>query len=226
MNNRYIYSPETIIKAYSLGLFPMAESHNSLEIKFYNPQYRALIPINNSLGRGVHVPRRLQRRIRQASYQVSLNLDFAAVIKACAFRTVQRTDTWINQDIQQLYIALHKMGFAHSVEVWLEGELVGGLYGVALRAAFFGESMFSREKDTSKIALVHLMARLQHGGFLMLDAQFANDHLQQFGITEIDRRDFQKILNNALVHQGDLSLETPCEQFIRPFLDSLKKSSI
>ena len=114
------------------------------------------------------------------------------------------------------------MGFAHSVEIWLDGELVGGLYGVALRAAFFGESMFSRKKDASKIALVHLMARLQNGGFLMLDAQFTNDHLQQFGITEIDRTDFQRRLKDALACRGNLALETPSEQLIKPFLNSLK----
>ena len=223
---RYIYSPETIIKAYSLGLFPRAESHDSVELKFYDPNHRALIPIDESLGNGVHVPRRLQRRIRQAPYQISLNLDFAAVIDACASLNDRRTDTWINKDIRQLYIALHKMGFAHSVEVWLDGTLVGGLYGVALRAAFFGESMFSRKTDASKIALVHLIARLQHGKFLMLDAQFTNDHLQQFGTTEIDRLDFQQRLNDALVRQGDLALETPSEQLIKPFLNSLKKSNI
>ncbi len=226
MANPYIYSPEMIIKAYSLGLFPMAESHDSTEIKFYDPHHRALIPIDDSLGSGVHVPRRLQRRIRQAPYQISLNLDFAAVINECASRSDQRTDTWINQDIRQLYIALHKMGFAHSVEVWLDGALVGGLYGVALRAAFFGESMFSRKRDASKIALVHLMARLQHGGFLLLDAQFTNDHLQQFGLTEIKRSDFQSRLKDSLVHKGDLALEVPSEEFIEIFLNRLKKFSV
>ena len=225
MADRYIYSPETIIKAYSLGVFPMAESHDSIEIKFYDPDQRALIPINDSLGGGPHVPRRLQRRVRQAPYQITFNLDFSAVINACASRNEKRTDTWINQDILELYIALHKMGVAHSVEVWSDGALVGGLYGVALKAAFFGESMFTWKKDASKIALVHLMARLQHGGFLMLDAQFANDHLQQFGITEIDRKEFQKRLKNALTLQGDLALETPSEQLIQSFFSSLKKSN-
>ena len=225
MADRYIYSPETIIKAYSLGVFPMAESHDSIEIKFYDPDHRALIPINDSLGSGPHVPRRLQRRVRQAPYQITFNLDFSSVINACASRNEKRTDTWINQDILELYIALHKMGVAHSVEVWSDGALVGGLYGVALKAAFFGESMFTWKKDASKIALVHLMARLQHGGFLMLDAQFANDHLQQFGITEIDRKEFQKRLKNALTLQGDLALETPSEQLIQSFFSSLKKSN-
>ena len=174
MADQHIYSPETIIKAYSLGLFPMADSHDSPEIRFYDPDQRALIPIDNTLGRGVHIPRRLQRRVRQAPYAVTINQDFTAVIDACATLSDQREDTWINRDIRRLYIALHKMGFAHSVEVWLDEALVGGLYGVALRAAFFGESMFTRKSDASKIALVHLMARLRHGRFLLLDAQFSN----------------------------------------------------
>ena len=144
MAQSYVYAPETIIKAYALGLFPMAESHNSTEIRFYDPDMRGLIPLDNSLGNGLHIPRRLQRRVRQHPYDITIDQDFAAVITACAARSSTRTDTWINADIRQLYIALHKMGFAHSVEVWHEGDLVGGLYGVRLRAAFFGESMFSR----------------------------------------------------------------------------------
>jgi leucyl/phenylalanyl-tRNA--protein transferase len=222
MSNQYIYSPETIIKAYSLGLFPMADRHDSPDIKFYDPDQRALIPIDNTLGRGVHIPRRLQRRVRQAPYAVTMNQDFSAVIDACAALSDQRKDTWINKDIRQLYIRLHKMGFAHSIEVWLNEALVGGLYGVALRAAFFGESMFTRKSDASKIALVHLMARLQHGRFLLLDAQFANDHLQQFGITEINRADFQDRLAEALFIEANLALEIPSAQLVIPFLNSLK----
>ena len=223
MADHYIYSPETIIKAYSLGLFPMADSRVSLDIKFYDPDRRALIPIDHSFGRGVHIPRRLQRRVRQASYEVTLDQDFTAVIDACAAPSDQRTDTWINKDIRQLYIALHKMGFAHSIEVWLDGALIGGLYGVALRAAFFGESMFSRKSDASKIALVHLMARLHHGNFLFLDAQFTNDHLEQFGVTEIDRSDFQGRLAEALASDGDLHFDTPSTALVTPYLDQLAK---
>ncbi len=221
MDEQHIYSPETIIKAYSLGLFPMADSHESLDIKFYDPDQRALIPIDNTLGRGVHIPRRLQRRVRQAPYAVTINKDFTAVIDACAAPSERRNDTWINPDIRRLYIALHEMGFAHSVEVWLGEALVGGLYGVALRAAFFGESMFTRKSDASKIALVHLMARLQRGRFLLLDAQFTNDHLQQFGITEIDRADFQNRLAGALFSEAHLALEIPSAQLVIPFLNSL-----
>ena len=127
MVQNYVYAPETIIKAYALGLFPMAESHNSKEIRFYDPDMRGLIPLDDSLGNGLHIPRRLQRRVRQHPYDITIDREFAAVIRACATRSSTRIDTWINGDIRQLYIALHKMGFAHSVEVWQNGELVGGL---------------------------------------------------------------------------------------------------
>ena len=209
MAQSYVYAPETIIKAYALGLFPMAESHNSNEIRFYDPGMRGLIPLDNSLGNGLHIPRRLQRRVRQHPYNITIDQDFVAVIRGCALRSSKRTDTWINADIRQLYIALHKMGFAHSVEVWNEGHLVGGLYGVRLRAAFFGESMFSRQTDASKIALVHLMARLRHGGFRLLDAQFSNEHLKQFGVIDVPRIEFQHRLADALEAEADLHLAAP-----------------
>ena len=209
MAPNYLYAPETIIKAYTLGLFPMAESHNSTEIRFYDPDMRALIPLDNSLGNGLHIPRRLQRRVRQDPYDITIDQDFAAVITACAARSSTRTDTWINADIRQLYIALHKMGFAHSVEVWHKGNLIGGLYGVRLRAVFFGESMFSRQTDASKIALVHLMARLRHGGFRLLDAQFSNEHLKQFGVVDVPRIDFQRRLADALAAEADLHISSP-----------------
>ena len=147
--------------------------------------------------------------IRDSPYDITIDQDFAAVITACAAPSATRADTWINADIRQLYIALHKMGFAHSVEVWHEGNLVGGLYGVRLRAAFFGESMFSRRTDASKIALVHLMARLRHGGFRLLDAQFTNEHLKQFGVIDVPRAEFQQRLADALANEADLNLALP-----------------
>ena len=214
MAQSYVYAPETIIKAYALGLFPMAESRNSTEIRFYDPDMRGLIPLDNSLGNGPHIPRRLQRRVRQHPYDITINQGFAAVITACAERSSTRTDTWINADIRQLYIALHKMGFAHSVEVWDKGDLVGGLYGVRLRAAFFGESMFSRRTDASKIALVHLMARLRYGGFRLLDAQFTNEHLQQFGVIDVPRTEFQRRLADALAAEADLHLAAPSRPMV------------
>ena len=205
----HFYAPETIIKAYALGLFPMADSHDSTDIRFYDPDMRGLIPLDDTVGGGIHVPRRLQRRVRQNPYEITIDKDFAAVINACAAPSATRTDTWINKDIRQLYIALHKMGFAHSIEAWHGDDLVGGLYGVSLRAAFFGESMFSRMTDASKIALVHLMARLRHGGFKLLDAQFSNKHLRQFGVTEVPRVDFQGRLANAIAADASLDLDKP-----------------
>jgi leucyl/phenylalanyl-tRNA--protein transferase len=205
----HVYAPETIIKAYALGLFPMADSHDSTDIRFYDPDMRGLIPLDDTVGGGIHVPRRLQRRVRQNPYEITIDKDFAAVINACAAPSATRTDTWINKDIRQLYIALHKMGFAHSIEAWHGDDLVGGLYGVSLRAAFFGESMFSRMTDASKIALVHLMARLRHGGFKLLDAQYSNEHLRQFGVTEVPRVDFQGRLANAIAADASLNLNKP-----------------
>lgn len=206
---RYAFSPETVIKAYSLGVFPMADGANSQTIKFYDPNKRALIPLavggeaKHGIGR-FHLPKRLQRTVRQGRFEITINKNFPAVIAECAAPRTNRTDTWINTDIKRLYIALHKLGFAHSIEVWQDEKLVGGLYGVALRAAFFGESMFSRVTDASKVALVHLVARLRAGGFKILDAQFTNDHLRQFGIVEVPRDVFQQHLSIALAQNADI----------------------
>ncbi|MGB1864579.1 MAG: leucyl/phenylalanyl-tRNA--protein transferase [Candidatus Puniceispirillum sp.] len=221
MSQTYAFAPETLIKAYALGVFPMADAHDSDDIRFYDPEVRALIPLDDSVGNGMHIPRRLLRTVRKQAFRVTIDEDFPAVIKGCAELADDRTDTWINKDIQALYIALHKMGFAHSIEVWDDDRLVGGLYGVALRAAFFGESMFSRTTDASKIALVHLMARLKTGGFHMLDAQFTNPHLLQFGITEISRDAFQEKLAQAIAASADLQLGTASEDITIGFLDSI-----
>ena len=206
MADRFAFSPETLIKAYSLGVFPMADSADSHEIKFYDPDVRALIPLawREGARHAFHIPRRLARTVRRQPFSVTINRDFATVIDECAAIRDGRKDTWINRDIRQLYVALHRLGFAHSIEVWDGQALVGGLYGVALRAAFFGESMFSRRTDASKIALVHLVARLRAGGFHLLDAQFTNDHLIQFGIHEVSRDKFQSRLADALAKAGNL----------------------
>ena len=220
MADRFAFSPETLIKAYSLGVFPMADSADSREIKFYDPEARALIPLAWRQGarHEFHIPRRLARTVRRQPFAVTINRDFASVIDECAAIRDGRKDTWINRDIRQLYVALHRLGFAHSVEVW-EGEtLVGGLYGVALRAAFFGESMFSRRTDASKIALVHLVARLRAGGFRLLDAQFTNDHLLQFGIHEISRDRFQARLADALAVAGSLDLASDSQPMVEAML--------
>ena len=220
MADRFAFSPETLIKAYSLGVFPMADNADSREIKFYDPEARALIPLAWRQGarHEFHIPRRLARTVRRQPFAVTINRDFASVIDECAAIRDGRKDTWINRDIRQLYVALHRLGFAHSVEVW-EGEtLVGGLYGVALRAAFFGESMFSRRTDASKIALVHLVARLRAGGFRLLDAQFTNDHLLQFGIHEISRDRFQARLADALAVAGNLDLASDSQPMVEAML--------
>lgn len=216
MAERFAFSPETLIKAYSLGVFPMADSADSREIKFYDPDVRALIPLAWQEGarHEFHLPRRLARTVRQRRFTVTVDRDFPAVIDECAALGDGRTETWINCDIRQLYIALHRLGFAHSIEVWRDEKLVGGLYGVALRAAFFGESMFSRQTDASKVALVHLVARLRAGGFHLLDAQFTNDHLRQFGIHEISREQFQQRLERALGAAADLKLHLPSEDLV------------
>lgn len=207
MTQKYAFSPETLIKAYALGVFPMADGAESSTIHFYDPEMRALLPLSCSGKERFHIPRRLRRTVRQRRFTVTVDTAFANVIAECAAPRPERADTWINSDIRQLYTALHKMGFAHSVEVWQGDELVGGLYGVALRAAFFGESMFSRVRDASKIALVHLVARLRAGNFQLLDAQFTTDHLNQFGIFEVPRDAFQTRLANALATSGNMQLD-------------------
>ena len=206
MSTRYAFSPETLIKAYSLGVFPMADGANSHTINFYDPDVRALIPltVGAESRQHFHIPKRLRRTVKQGRLMVTIDKDFPAVIAECAAPRPDREDTWINRDIKRLYIALHKLGFAHSIEVWDGDSLVGGLYGVALRSAFFGESMFSRATDASKIALVHLVARLRAGGFHLLDAQFTTDHLQQFGVFELPREQFQQRLAVALAKHADI----------------------
>ena len=193
MTKTYAYSPETIIKAYSLGVFPMAESRSDPEINFYEPDIRGVLPLNPP-----HIPRRLMKLVRQKPYRITLDTDFKSVIEACAAPSDNRDDSWINPEIVTLYCALHKMGFAHSLEVWDGDMLVGGLYGVRLGRAFFGESMFSRRSNASKIALTHLMARLYYAGYTLLDAQFFNNHLIQFGIEEIPKETFKFRLAEAL----------------------------
>lgn len=194
MTKTYAYSPETIIKAYSLGVFPMAESRDDPEINFYEPDIRGVLPLNPP-----HIPRRLMKLVRQKPYRITLDTDFKSVIEACAAPSDNRDDSWINPEIVTLYCALHKMGFAHSLEVWDGDMLIGGLYGVRLGRAFFGESMFSRRSNASKIALTHLMARLYYAGYTLLDAQFSNDHLIQFGIEEIPKETFKVRLAEALL---------------------------
>ena len=186
-------TPELMLRAYRIGLFPMAESRDARTLYWLDPEMRGVIPLD-----GFHLPRRLARRVRQAPYRISANEDFPRVIAECAAPRASSPDSWINAEIQALFVALHRQGHAHSIEAW-EGEaLVGGLYGVSLGGAFFGESMFSRADDASKIALVHLVARLRLGGFTLLDAQFQTSHLAQFGTEEVPRALYKARLAEAV----------------------------
>ena len=204
MSQQFVIAPETIIQAYTLGIFPMAASKDAENIQFFQPDIRGVLPI-----RPPHIPKRLQRILRKQPFEIHWNQNFPAIIDGCAAPRSDTQDTWINPQIRRLYISLHMLGFAHSVEVYEEGQLVGGLYGVAIGGAFFGESMFSRVSNASKIALCHLMARLRYGNFKLLDAQFVNDHLIQFGIESIDKDDFRKQLEHAINSKASLDLDVP-----------------
>lgn len=186
-------TPEVLLKAYACGIFPMAESAEDPGLYWIEPERRGVIPLNT-----FHVPRRLARLVRQDRFEIRVDTAFGAVMDGCAAPAPGRQRTWINGRIRQLYTALHDMGQAHSIEAWHGDALVGGLYGVRLRGAFFGESMFSTMRDASKVTLVNLVGRLLAGGFTLLDAQFITDHLAQFGANEISRRHYQAQLDHAL----------------------------
>lgn len=196
-------SPELILRAYRVGLFPMAERADGDQLYWFDPLDRGVLPLES-----FHVPRRLLRTIRSRHYRVSVDTDFAGVIAGCGQATDLRRQTWINRDIVEAYTQLHVRGHAHSIEVWEGDTLVGGLYGVSIGAAFFGESMFSRGRDASKVALVHLVARLKAGGFTLVDTQFGTAHLAQFGCREIPREEYHRRLQLAVdapanFHCGD-----------------------
>jgi leucyl/phenylalanyl-tRNA--protein transferase len=191
-------TPQVLLKAYACGIFPMAESAEDPALYWIEPQQRGVLPLDR-----VHVPRRLARTVRQGVFDVRVDTDFDGVISGCAASRPGRRTTWINPRIRGLYRDLFNSGYCHTVEAWAGGRLVGGLYGVALNGAFFGESMFSTERDASKVALIYLCARLIRGGFSLLDTQFVTDHLRQFGTAEIDRAEFHKLLERALLHEAD-----------------------
>ena len=186
-------TPQVLLKAYSCGIFPMAESADNNALYWIEPERRGILPLD-----AVHIPKSLARTIRRGGFEVKINNDFDAVIEGCAEPRAGRRSTWINGRIRSLYRELFALGHCHTVEVWQNGELTGGLYGVHIGRAFFGESMFSRARDASKIALVYLIARLKHGGFTLLDTQFITDHLERFGAVEISRQAFQQRLEDAL----------------------------
>ncbi|MFX0542603.1 leucyl/phenylalanyl-tRNA--protein transferase [Roseovarius sp. S4756] len=182
-------TPDLLLHAYASGIFPMSEGRDDPEIFWVSPRRRGVIPLN-----GLHISRSLAKRMRRGAYEVSLNADFAGVVDACA----DRDETWINREIRNQYIMLHEMGHAHSLEIWCEGALIGGVYGVTLGAAFFGESMFSRGTDGSKLALAHLVDHLRRCGFTLFDTQFLTDHLASLGAIEISCAAYRRELSQAL----------------------------
>ncbi len=211
--------PELLLRAYAVGIFPMAESRYDSEIHWIDPELRGILPLE-----GFHIPRRLRRKLRRGDLEVRVNTAFGQVIRECATPAPDRRDTWINPTIEQLYTHLHRMGFAHSVECWRQERLVGGLYGVSLGAAFFGESMFSRASDASKVAMVHLVCRLRKGGFELLDTQFQTPHLRQFGVIEIPREDYRTRLAKAVRRPAQFPEEVSAAEF-ESFLQSITQTS-
>ena len=186
-------TPELMLRAYRHGLFPMAETRRGSRLYWLDPERRGVLPLDR-----FHLPRRLARTVASDVFQVTADTDFPATIAGCASAAPGREDTWINPQIETLFCQLHRMGVAHSVESRRDGQLVGGLYGVAIGAVFFGESMFSRATDASKVALVHLVARLRLGGFRLLDTQFVTAHLAQFGAVELPREEYKARLASAV----------------------------
>jgi leucyl/phenylalanyl-tRNA--protein transferase len=192
------FTVEDLLTWYEQGVFPMADARDDEHIYLIDPSERGVIPLG-----GFHVPKRLARTVRQDPFQIRVDTAFEQVVAECAAARADRPDTWINRPIEGLYRELFLRGHAHSVECWLQGELVGGLYGVGHGAAFFGESMFSTARDASKVALVHLVARLKIGRFFLLDTQFLTEHLTQFGAVDIPRADYRRRLQTALERDAD-----------------------
>lgn len=191
--DNYSIDPELLLHAYATGVFPMAEEADDPEIFWVRPEKRGIIPLD-----GFHIPKSLQKTIRKGLFEIRLDSDFEGVIDGCASGTDERARTWINEPIREAYAKLFNMGHCHTVEAWRDGKLVGGLYGVTLGRAFFGESMFSRERDASKVCLTYLVSHLKKQGFVLLDTQFTTPHLERFGTIEINRKDYEKLLEKAL----------------------------
>ena len=191
-------TPQVLLKAYCAGIFPMAESAEDSALYWIEPEERGVIPLD-----GLRISHSLRKRVRQRPFDIRIDTAFSEVIGSCAEKRQERKTTWINSRIRALYTQLHKMGCCHTVECWQEETLVGGLYGVRIGAAFFGESMFSRASDASKIALVHLVARLNAGGYRLLDAQFMNPHLARLGAEPVGKADYHAMLESALEHEAD-----------------------
>jgi len=185
--------PFLLLRAYAIGVFPMSDDREDKEIYWVEPRKRAILPLDH-----FHLSRSLAKTLRAERFRVSVNEDFTGIVRLCAQAATDRPTTWINHEIERSYRRLHDLGFAHSVECWEGEELVGGLYGVSLGRAFFGESMVSRRTDASKVALAWLVARMRLGGMRLLDCQFMTEHLRSLGAVEIDQRDYQFLLGSAL----------------------------
>lgn len=186
-------TPQILLKAYSCGLFPMSESADDPELFWVDPEIRGIIPLDQ-----FHIPKSLKKAINRNTFEIKINSDFGAVMRACAEETTDRPTTWINDTILDLYQGLHETGHAHSVEAWQDQKLVGGLYGVSLGSAFFGESMFSRVTDASKICLTYLVKHMIKNDFTLLDTQFTTDHLKRFGAIDIPRDEYGILLSKAM----------------------------
>jgi len=212
-------NPDILLRAYGVGLFPMAERHDDSDLYWIDPEKRGIIPLDR-----FRIPRRLRRTLRKNFFEVKCDTNFEKVIRLCAEPTKDRQETWINEEIINLYIDLFDIGKAHSIETWMDKKLVGGLYGVTLGSAFFGESMFSRVTDASKVALVHLVARLKVSGFTLLDTQFVTNHLNQFGAVEIHRSGYQHLLSAAVEKSAAFQRELD-ELSLNSFIQSTTQTS-
>jgi leucyl/phenylalanyl-tRNA--protein transferase len=212
-------TPQMLLRAYALGVFPMAEGRQDPEIYWIDPEDRGILPLEN-----FHVPRRLRRTLRQRPFEIRCDTAFREVILGCAEPAPDRPDTWINDEILRLNTELFEMGYAHTVECWRDDTLVGGLYGIAIGGAFFGESMFSRVRDASKVALVHLVLRLRLGGFRLLDTQFVTRHLERFGAVEISRAEYRQRLTRAIAVPARFYPDVPDSE-LEAFLQSITHRS-
>ncbi|MEL6689144.1 MAG: leucyl/phenylalanyl-tRNA--protein transferase [Pseudomonadota bacterium] len=196
MRDDVLLTPELLLRAYQAGIFPMSEARHSETLFWVDPERRGIMPLD-----GLHVSRSLRKAIRRGDYEVCINADFNAVVEGCA----NRAETWINDELRQLYFELNLAGFAHSIEIWQDGQLAGGIFGVAIGGAFFGESMFSARTNGSKLAMVYLVDRLREAGFTLFDTQFITDHLASLGAVEIARSDYRADLARALRVKADFT---------------------
>ena len=208
----FVLTPDLLLRAYRLGLFPMAESRESRSLHWLDPDARGVLPLH-----GFHIPRSLMKTLHGSRFTITADADFPATIAACAAARSNRPETWINHEIETLFVELYRLGFAHSVETWEDGRLVGGLYGAALGGVFFGESMFSTVTDASKVALAHLVARLRLGGYTLLDTQFITTHLARFGAIEVPRNAYHAMLAEAVEVQARFPLCPDPAALLREF---------